>query len=135
MKELGESGYDVVGLDWTINPAEARKLVGPNVTLQVIFLFLNAVQEFIGLLQIFPHFFLFVVSQEGQLYLGKIYLIFWNLFCNFFSNNYWISFCWYKFLCFADFNLKSREGALIANNMLLVVATAIVLLGTFYPLC
>jgi cytochrome c-type biogenesis protein CcmF len=34
----------------------------------------------------------------------------------------------------ADFNLKSREGALIANNMLLVVATAIVLLGTFYPL-
>lgn len=34
----------------------------------------------------------------------------------------------------ADFNLKSREGALIANNMLLVVANAIVLLGTFYPL-
>ena len=34
----------------------------------------------------------------------------------------------------ADFDLKSREGALIANNMLLVVATAIVLLGTFYPL-
>ena len=34
----------------------------------------------------------------------------------------------------ADFNLKSREGALIANNLLLVVATAIVLLGTFYPL-
>ena len=34
----------------------------------------------------------------------------------------------------ADFNLKSREGALIVNNMLLVVATAIVLLGTFYPL-
>jgi len=34
----------------------------------------------------------------------------------------------------ADFSLKSREGALIANNMLLVVATAIVLLGTFYPL-
>ena len=34
----------------------------------------------------------------------------------------------------ADFDLKSREGALIANNLLLVVATAIVLLGTFYPL-
>ncbi|MDC1383465.1 heme lyase CcmF/NrfE family subunit [Candidatus Puniceispirillum sp.] len=34
----------------------------------------------------------------------------------------------------ADFTLTSREGALIANNMLLVVATAIVLLGTFYPL-
>jgi cytochrome c-type biogenesis protein CcmF len=34
----------------------------------------------------------------------------------------------------ADFSLNSREGALIANNMLLVIATAIVLLGTFYPL-
>jgi cytochrome c-type biogenesis protein CcmF len=34
----------------------------------------------------------------------------------------------------ADFSLKSREGGLIANNLLLVVATAIVLLGTFYPL-
>jgi len=34
----------------------------------------------------------------------------------------------------ADFSLTSREGGLIANNMLLVVATAIVLLGTFYPL-
>lgn len=34
----------------------------------------------------------------------------------------------------ADFALASREGGLIANNMLLVVATAIVLLGTFYPL-
>ncbi len=34
----------------------------------------------------------------------------------------------------ADFTLASREGALIANNMLLIVATAIVLLGTFYPL-
>ena len=39
-----------------------------------------------------------------------------------------------KLMSIADFNLKSREGALIANNMLLVVATAIVLLGTFYPL-
>ena len=34
----------------------------------------------------------------------------------------------------ADFTLTSREGALIANNMLLIVATSIVLLGTFYPL-
>jgi len=34
LKELGESGYDVVGLDWTIDPVEARKLVGKNVTLQ-----------------------------------------------------------------------------------------------------
>ena len=35
LAELGGSGYDVVGLDWTIDPTEARKLVGPNVTLQV----------------------------------------------------------------------------------------------------
>lgn len=34
LRELGESGYDVVGLDWTMDPGEARKLVGPNVTLQ-----------------------------------------------------------------------------------------------------
>jgi len=34
LRELGESGYDVVGLDWTVDPVEARKLVGPNVTLQ-----------------------------------------------------------------------------------------------------
>jgi len=34
LRELGESGYDVVGLDWTIDPVEARKIVGPNVTLQ-----------------------------------------------------------------------------------------------------
>ena len=39
-----------------------------------------------------------------------------------------------KLVTSADFTLTSREGALIANNMLLVVATAIVLLGTFYPL-
>ena len=39
-----------------------------------------------------------------------------------------------KLMTAADFDLKSREGALIANNLLLVVATAIVLLGTFYPL-
>jgi len=34
LRELGESGYDVVGLDWTIDPVKARQLVGPNVTLQ-----------------------------------------------------------------------------------------------------
>ncbi len=39
-----------------------------------------------------------------------------------------------KLFTAADFSLNSREGALIANNMLLIVATAIVLLGTFYPL-
>lgn len=26
--------YEVIGLDWTIDPAEARKRLGPNVTLQ-----------------------------------------------------------------------------------------------------
>jgi uroporphyrinogen decarboxylase len=29
-----ESGYDTLGLDWCIDPLEARKLVGPNVALQ-----------------------------------------------------------------------------------------------------
>eukprot|EP00117_Sycon_ciliatum_P046996 scpid59736/ scgid33610/ Uroporphyrinogen decarboxylase len=31
---IAESGYDVISVDWTIEPEEARKLVGPNVTLQ-----------------------------------------------------------------------------------------------------
>ncbi len=29
-----ESGYDVLGLDWCIDPLVARSIVGPNVTLQ-----------------------------------------------------------------------------------------------------
>ena len=37
LAQLGESGYDVVGLDWTIRPEEARRLVGDNVSLQVSF--------------------------------------------------------------------------------------------------
>jgi len=34
LQELAESGYDVVGLDWTIDPEEARQKVGSSVTLQ-----------------------------------------------------------------------------------------------------
>ena len=34
----------------------------------------------------------------------------------------------------ADFHVVSREGALLANNLLLLVSTAAVLLGTLYPL-
>lgn len=34
LKELSESGYDVVSIDWTITPEEARKIVNPNVTIQ-----------------------------------------------------------------------------------------------------
>lgn len=34
LPEMAALGYDVIGLDWTIDPTEARKLVGPNVTLQ-----------------------------------------------------------------------------------------------------
>ncbi|XP_046392994.1 uroporphyrinogen decarboxylase [Ischnura elegans] len=34
LKQLGSIGYDIVGLDWTMIPGEARSLVGPNVTLQ-----------------------------------------------------------------------------------------------------
>jgi uroporphyrinogen decarboxylase len=31
---LSESGYDVLGLDWRVGPAEARRLVGNKVALQ-----------------------------------------------------------------------------------------------------
>lgn len=34
LAEMVDLGYDVIGLDWTIDPVEARKIVGPNVTLQ-----------------------------------------------------------------------------------------------------
>ncbi|XP_022196207.1 uroporphyrinogen decarboxylase [Nilaparvata lugens] len=34
LEKLGQSGYEVVGIDWTVDPVEARKRVGPNVTLQ-----------------------------------------------------------------------------------------------------
>lgn len=29
-----EGGYEVIGLDWTVDPAEARTRLGPNITLQ-----------------------------------------------------------------------------------------------------
>jgi uroporphyrinogen decarboxylase len=34
LAEQAELGYDVIGLDWTIDPVDARKIVGPNITLQ-----------------------------------------------------------------------------------------------------
>jgi uroporphyrinogen decarboxylase len=34
LAEMADLGFDVIGLDWTIDPEEARKIVGPNVTLQ-----------------------------------------------------------------------------------------------------
>lgn len=34
LKEQSELGYEIVGLDWTVCPVEARNIVGPNVTLQ-----------------------------------------------------------------------------------------------------
>lgn len=34
LKEQSELGYEVIGLDWTVDPMEARQIVGPNVTLQ-----------------------------------------------------------------------------------------------------
>lgn len=34
LAEMAELGYDVLGLDWSIDPVEARRIVGPNVTLQ-----------------------------------------------------------------------------------------------------
>lgn len=34
LAEQAELGYAVIGLDWTVDPEEARKQVGPNITLQ-----------------------------------------------------------------------------------------------------
>jgi uroporphyrinogen decarboxylase len=34
LQDLAQSGYDVVGIDWTIDPEEARQKVGSDVTLQ-----------------------------------------------------------------------------------------------------
>lgn len=34
LEELSGSGYDVVGIDWTVDPTEARKRTGGTVTLQ-----------------------------------------------------------------------------------------------------
>lgn len=34
LKEQADLGYEVIGLDWTVDPIEARKTVGPSVTLQ-----------------------------------------------------------------------------------------------------
>nr|CAD7194148.1 unnamed protein product [Timema douglasi] len=34
LEELANSGYDVIGIDWTVDPVKARAAVGPNVTLQ-----------------------------------------------------------------------------------------------------
>lgn len=34
LAEQAELGYAIIGLDWTVDPIEARKQVGPNVTLQ-----------------------------------------------------------------------------------------------------
>ena len=34
LKDLAEAGYNVVSLDWTMDPRQARKDVGPNVALQ-----------------------------------------------------------------------------------------------------
>lgn len=34
LSEQAQCGYDVIGLDYNVDPIEARKAVGPNVTLQ-----------------------------------------------------------------------------------------------------
>jgi uroporphyrinogen decarboxylase len=41
LAQLGQSGYEVVGLDWTVRPEEARRLVGDNVSLQVHTVFIS----------------------------------------------------------------------------------------------
>ena len=35
LKALAPSNYNVIGLDWTIDPREARKIVGDDKVLQV----------------------------------------------------------------------------------------------------
>lgn len=34
LAEQAKLGYDVIGIDWTVDPVQARKIVGPNITLQ-----------------------------------------------------------------------------------------------------
>lgn len=34
LKDLSEAGYDVVSIDWTINPEDARRIINSNVTIQ-----------------------------------------------------------------------------------------------------
>lgn len=34
LREQSECGYEIIGLDYTVDPIEARQAVGPNVTLQ-----------------------------------------------------------------------------------------------------
>lgn len=34
LAEQSQLGYEVIGLDWSVDPVEARQQVGPNVTLQ-----------------------------------------------------------------------------------------------------
>ena len=34
LSEQAQCGYEVIGLDYTVDPLEARKAVGPNITLQ-----------------------------------------------------------------------------------------------------
>ena len=34
LNSIGESGYDIIGLDWTMDPEKSRTILGPNVTLQ-----------------------------------------------------------------------------------------------------
>ncbi|XP_075168819.1 uroporphyrinogen decarboxylase isoform X2 [Haematobia irritans] len=34
LAEQATLGYEVISLDWTVDPVEARKIVGPNITLQ-----------------------------------------------------------------------------------------------------
>jgi uroporphyrinogen decarboxylase len=35
LERLGQTGADVVGLDWTVDMADARRRLGPDVSVQV----------------------------------------------------------------------------------------------------
>jgi len=34
LEKLSQSGYDIIGIDWTVSPEDARAKVGPNITVQ-----------------------------------------------------------------------------------------------------
>ena len=34
MEQLSGAGYDIIGIDWTVNPEEARTKVGSSITVQ-----------------------------------------------------------------------------------------------------
>jgi hypothetical protein len=69
LAQLGQSGYEVVGLDWTVRPDEARRLVGDTVSLQVRIGFIYLLGSWSGILSVFRYqyrFHLFINQACGS---------------------------------------------------------------------